>query len=521
MNRMNGADSLVVTLKLAGVDVCFTNPGTSEMHFVAALDRSERIRCVLALQENVATGAADGYGRMAGKPAATLLHLGPGLANGLANIHNAKKARAPMLNIVGDHATYHVKFNAPLTSDIEGIARPVSDWVKTTQKSDDVGIDAAVATREAASWPGRIATLILPADASWSPTDLIGDPLIPEGPAKPDPAKVEAAAKALKSAKKAAIFVTGMPLQDDNPLLLGKIKAATGCDVIAPTANRRIDRGAGRFNVIRLPYVLDHSIPMLAQYDTLILVGAPEPVGFFAYPNKPSQLAPEGCNIVELASHAENTVGALELLIEALGAGDAEPEVTPLALPDDVGAMAGDPVDLDNLCRAIAMTIPENAIICDESITTGRHFYPAFATARPHTLLHVTGGAIGGGLPLAVGAAIACPDRKVIVLQSDGSGMYTNQALWTMAREDLDVAVFLFSNRSYKILVGEMKGVGAAEPGPVARDMFSLDRPEIEWTGLARSMGVEAQRVTTAGELLPAFERAIAEPGPRLVEIML
>jgi len=516
---MNGAEALVRTLRGTGVEVCFTNPGTSEMHFVAALDRLNLLRCILALQENVATGAADGYARMTGKPAATLLHLGPGFGNGLANVHNAKKARVPMVNIVGDHATYHVKYDAPLTADIEGIAGPVSDWVKTTQSADDVGADAAEAVAAANSWPGRIATLMLPADAAWTETPNTGAAVEPEGPLPISEADVAGAVRLLSSGKKCALFVSGATLVEPGLTKLGKIAAKAGCDLICQTSNRRVDRGAGRVAVKRLPYPIDLALQMLAPYEALVLIGAPEPVGFFAYPNKPSRLAADEAEIVSLATPFQDTDDALDRLIAALGAGETEPVRRAATPPPDPASITGE-VGPETISKALSAVFPENAVIVDESITTGRMFYPDTEGAPPHTWLQITGGAIGDGLPMAVGAAIACPDRKVVVLQSDGSALYTNQALWTMARERLDVAVLLFSNRAYRILEGEMVGVGVEKQGAVADALFGLNDPEIDWCKMAESMGVAAVRVDRAEDLAPAFADAIACNGPKLVEIV-
>lgn len=515
---MNGAEALVRTLAECGVDVCFTNPGTSEMHFVAALDRLDKIYCVLALQENVATGAADGYARMMGRPAATLLHTGPGFGNGLANVHNAKKARVPMVNIVGEHATYHIKHDAPLTSDIEAIVKPVSHWVKTSMTADDVPTDAAKAVAAAGRWPGQIATMILPADCAWNDTVYLGVPILPDPPEKVDPADVDVVVKALKSRKKSVIFMTGEVLTEPGLTLAGKVRAATGADLMTPTSNRRIDRGVGRVPLMRLPYVVDLALDTLRDYEQIILLGTTEPVSFFAYPNKPSLMAPEGCDIINLAGPEQNTLVALELLVDALDAAELTPEVATAADPIDVDALQGE-ITPDTIAAALAAVMPEDAIIVDESITTGRSFFPQTVGVPPHSWLQVTGGAIGDGLPLAVGAGIACIDRKVIVLQADGSAMYTNQALWTMAREELDVTILLFSNRCYRILEGEMKNVGVEEPGRVAKDLFSLSDPDIDWCMMANSMGVNAAKVTTAEGLVPAMETALEFEGPFLVEI--
>ncbi len=515
---MNGAEALVRTLANCGVDVCFTNPGTSEMHFVAALDRLDKIYCVLALQENVATGAADGYARMTGTPAATLLHLGPGFGNGLANIHNAKKARVPMVNIVGDHATYHVKYDAPLTADVEGIVSPVSHWVKTTPTANDVGPDAARAIAAAKMWPGQIATLILPADAAWSETDFVGDSVLPDPPKPVDQTQIDAAVAALRSGRKSMLFLSGATLTEPGLTLCGKIRAATGVDLISQTSNRRVDRGAGRVAVAKLPYVVDLAIETLAPYENILLIGTKEPVGFFAYPGKPSRLSPKGAEILNVAAPEQDTIKALELLVDALGAQEMTPALTVPTPRPDVGALEGE-ITPETISQALAATMPENAIIADESITTGRAFYPDTVGAPAHTWLQITGGAIGDGLPLALGAAIACPDRRVIVLQADGSAMYTNQALWTMAREGCDITILLFSNRCYRILEGEMKNVGVEKQGHVADGLFSLSDPDIDWVGMAASMGVPGERVTEAGQLAPAMSKGFAKDGPYLIEI--
>jgi len=516
---MNGAEALVRTLADSGVDVCFANPGTSEMHFVAALDRLDLIYCVLALQENVATGAADAYARMTGKPAATLLHLGPGFGNGLANVHNAKKARVPMVNIVGEHATYHIEYDAPLTSDIQGIVGPVSDWVVTTNSADDVGIDTARTVAKAKSWPGKIATMILPADSAWTETDLLSEPLLADAPDPVAPEDVAAVADILKSSKKAVIFLSGSVLYGEGLEKAGKVAAATGATLLAQTSNRRIDRGAGRVAVNKLPYPVDHALETLKDYEAVILLGTREPVSFFAYPDKPSRLSPEGAEILNLAGPNQDTLEALDLLIAALGAEDVAPVLVEAEPAPDVSGLSG-PITPEIISQAFRANMPDDCIVVDESITTGRAFFPDSIAAPAHSWLQNTGGAIGVGLPYAVGAAIACPDRRVMVLQSDGSGMYCNQALWTMAREGLDVTVLIFSNRAYRILEGEMKGVGVDKMGHVAEGLFSLNDPEIDWVGLAESMGVSAVRVDDAADLSPAIARAVAAEGPHLIEIV-
>ena len=525
---MNGAESLVHTLLEGGVDVCFTNPGTSEMHFVAALDRIEGMRCVLGLFEGVVTGAADGYYRIAGRPASTLLHLGPGLANGLANLHNARKARSGIVNIVGEHASYHIELDAPLTADIEGLARPMSAWVRTSRASTAISADGADAIVEANTPPGKIATLILPADTAWNPADdgarrapgALADRIAAARQAcAPDPEAVRTAAQELRSGGRSLLLLGGVALQPQALEIAGRIAAATGCQLMSEFYTARLARGAGRVIAPRLPYAVDPAVKVLESFDKVVLVGAKAPVAFFAYPDKPSLLAPPHARMHTLAGFEDDLVAALQALADELGATALAPagvaqRAVASALP--TGKLAP-----EGIAAVLTALIPENAIVVDEAVTTGRSFGAPTAGAAPHDWLCGMGGSIGFALPVAVGAAIAAPDRKVIALEGDGSGMYTLQSLWTMAREGLDVTVVIFANRSYQILRGEFAGVGAGAPGPRATDMLTLDRPDLDWVALARGMGVEAVRVDDLSQFAAQLKRALAHQGPSLVEVVL
>jgi acetolactate synthase-1/2/3 large subunit len=512
---MNGAESLVRTLVAGNVDVCFANPGTSEMHFVAALDRVEGMRCVLGLFEGVVTGAADGYYRMKGTPASTLLHLGPGLANGLANLHNAKKANSGIVNIVGQHAVYHIEYNAPLTSDIEGLARPMSQWVHTSPDSKSVAADGAAAI--AAAKKAQIATLILPADTAWGDADSVGEVKDDNQRAGYSSVAVDVAAKVLKSGEPTLLLLTGNALTEHGLALAAQIAGKTGCKVLGQTYNPKMARGAGRFAIDRIPYVIEQALPILKDFRHIVLFEANDPVAFFAYPNKPSMLKPEGCEVHRVTSNGENSVAALEALAGALGArpSDVAPQKL-IELVKPTGAL-----NHTTIAQAIALAIPENAIMVDESLTTGRGFFPPTAAAKPHDWLQNMGGSIGFSTPVATGAAVACPDRKVICMVGDGSAMYTLQSLWTQARESLDVTTIVFANRKYQILLGEFNGVGAGEPGQRALDMLNIDRPALDWVALAKGMGVAARSVDTADDFNKALADAMAEKGPKLIEVVM
>jgi acetolactate synthase-1/2/3 large subunit len=516
---MNGAESLVRTLVAEGIDVCFTNPGTSEMHFVAALDRIPGMRCVLGLFEGVVTGAADGYYRIAGKPASTLLHLGPGLGNGLANLHNAKKANSGIVNIVGEHATYHVKYDAPLTSDIEGVARPMSHWVRKARTSMSVSADAAAAISVAREAPGKIATLILPADTAWGPADTVVAAQSPLARRAVSKVAVLAAAQALKRGGHSACLLLGdVGTRGRSLELAGRIAAKTGCVISGEFNSSRLERGAGRVQLARVPYVIEMATKMFEKTTALVLAGSRSPVAFFAYPNKPSLMANDTCHVTELAAVEADIEGALEALAIELDALKVVPaHLAELSRP----SLPSGAITPEGIGAVLGALLPENAIVVDESVTSGRGFGQPTAGAPPHDWLSIMGGAIGFGFPCATGAAVAAPDRKIILLEGDGSGMYTVQALWTMARNSLDVTMLVFANRSYQILRGELAGVGAGEPGKNATDMLTLDRPDLNWVALAKGHGVEAGRATTLEELAREFKRGIASSGPYLIEVVM
>ncbi len=517
---MNGAESLVATLVAGGVTVSFTNPGTSEMHFVGALDTNPDMRCILGLFEGVVTGAADGYGRMADRPAATLLHLGPGLGNGIANLHNARRARTPIVNIVGDHATGHLALDAPLTSDIESLARPVSCWYRASRHAHDVARDGAEAVRAAMTAPGGVATLVLPADTAWNAAPGGAAGVLPvAAPASVQGGAVDDAARALRSGEATVLLLNGRALRSGALEQAGRIAAATGARLFSDTFCSRIERGAGRVATERLPYFGEQVLDVLAGVRHLVLVGTTPPVSFFAYPGKPGSLVPEGCAVHSLVGVGGDAEQALAALADAVGAGSAPAPLVAAAAPQ--AATGPGALDPFSLAQTVGALLPENAVIVDEAATGGFAVPMATAGAPPHDMLQLTGGAIGQGMPVAVGAAVACPDRKVVCLQADGSGMYTLQALWTMARENLDVTTVVFSNRKYAILQIELARVGVTSPGPKALSMFDLSNPELDWTALARGMGVEASRAVTADEFHAQLASAMAARGPRLIEAVL
>jgi len=516
--ELSGADALVRTLADCGVAACFANPGTSEMHLVTALDREPRIRSVLCLFEGVATGAADGYARIAGKPAMTLLHLGPGYLNGAANLHDARRAFSPTINVIGDHATYHRHLDAPLTSDIEGLTKPLAAWSAVVETPAEAGRKAAVAYGAAFGPPGGNAFLILPADSAWNPGGVKAAPTSPPTPRiVPDSAVAEAAA-AIRKAKKPALLVNGDALGEPGLAALARLDAA-GVMVFADTFVTRIARGGGLYAPAKLPYFAEQAVEALTGVDLLLVAGTKHPVAFFAYPGKPSELTPEGAARLVLGGPDCAAADALTRLADALKAAPANGAVTPPSLP---AAAASQPLGAWQIGETLARHLPDNAILFFFYVTSCQEIYTATQAGPRHDWLGHTGGAIGQGLPLAVGAAVAAAgQRKVVALCGDGAAMYTIQGLWTLAREKLDVLVLIFANRSYRILNIELLRTGAGNPGPIAASMLSLDNPALDFVKLAEGMGVEAVRASDALDFDRHFARLVNVKGPALIECVI
>ncbi len=514
---MNGAESLVQTLTDQGVEICFANPGSSEMHFLKALE-NPRMRSVLCLFEGVCTGAADGYYRMKGTPASTLLHLGPGLANGLANIHNAKRASSGMLNIVGEHSAAHLRYDPPLMSDIEGLARPLSHWVRRVESAGAVAWDVATAVAKASERPGQIATLILPGDASWQQAGApVALPRTVATAKVPNTSAIDHVAQVLRSGEPALIILAGGATRGRSLELAGKIKAATGCRVATQFFSARIERGAGRFTLERIPYAVGQAVEYLKSFKHIITVETTEPIAFFSYPDKPSLLKSPGASVHTLVDIGEDSTAGLEMLVQALGAAKIAPVLQQRA---EAIAPSG-ALTPASIAQALAAALPENCILVDESLTTGRETMGLTVGAAPHDLINNMGGSIGYGTPVATGAALACPDRRVFCMVGDGSAMYTIQSLWTQAREGLNVTTIIFANNSYAILKAEYANMGVGAPGPQALAMIDIDKPRIDWRAMATSMGVPSVSVDTAEAFHKAMVDSTRAQGPTLIEVRL
>jgi acetolactate synthase I/II/III large subunit len=514
---MNGADSLISTLVSYGVDTYFANPGTTELHLLSALDKEANIRCVLGLFEGVVTGAADGYARMAEKPACAVLHLGPGLANGLANLHNASRARVPILNVVGQHAVYHLRHDTPLVSDIEGIARPLSAWMRTCRNVAEIGLDATDAVLASRTQPGQIATLIVPSDLAWSEGGLLGPSREIPKPDLPSQEGIDKIAAMLRSKQRTALLVSGTALYGKGLAMAARIAAAADAKLLAPYPLRRIEHGAGRPMVDRIPYVREQAAEVLRGFKQLILISSAPPVAYFASPGNNAVLTSPDCEIVSLATPTEDVIGAMEALLTHFPGAHSNPvPETPLT----PGVPSGE-ISLPGLAAAVATLLPEDCVVVDESMTSGRGMFAAAKGAPPHDWLSNTGGSIGIALPLAVGAAVACPDRRVLCLSADGSGMYALQSLWTMTRESLNITTVIFANRVYSVLQREFANLALGNPGPRAQDLLEISRPDLDWLALAKGMGVPATRVTSLDSFAQALLRGFEADGPTLIEVPL
>jgi len=517
---MNGAESLIRTLVDAGVDVCFANPGTTEMPMVRAIDETTGMRAVLCLFEGVCTGAADGYARMAEKPGLTLLHLGPGFANGIAYLHDARRARSPIINLIGEHATWHLAADAPLTSDIESLARPVTAWLRRNKSAEELAADIAEAIEAASIKPGRIATLIIPHDCQM---DAANGPVAVRAiapPPKVSEDSINQAVEALRRDEPRVLFLGGYALRERGLKAAARVAAATGCKLMCETFPARWERGAGTPVIERLPYFPEAAMAAISSYGSVVLAGAKPPVSFFGYPGAPSYIISPEQRTSVLATPEEDVADALGSLAEALDAPLSIDRNTIVQTPPRPSGQS-ERITPETLSAAVAALLPENAIVMDESNTSMGPFLTMSQSAAGHTLLTQPGGAIGLGPPCATGAAIACPDRIVINLQADGSAMYTLQALWTQAREKLNVKTVICNNRSYRILGIELMRAGAKEVGNQAQSLIGLTQPAIDWVSLAKGMGVPGARVETAGDLARELERSLAEAGPQLIEAML
>ncbi len=515
---MSGASVLLEALREQGVEVCFANPGTTELDLVRAMEEVPGLRCVVGLQENVCTGAADGYGRLAGKPAATLLHLGPGFANGIANLHNARRARTPIVNIIGDHASWHLECDAPLTSDIESLARPVSGWVRRIASAQDAAGAARAAVQASLADGGQGATLIFPADfqaenVAQEPADAAACDAVPGS----DEFDAAAAWQQLRRAKN-PLFLLGGGGPSSGLGGRAQIAAARLCGLLggkayAETFPARSERGRGLPDFDRLPYFPEPARAALDAADLVVLVGALPPVTYFGYAGHPSRLVPQE-RLLMLAAPGQDAASRLEALAELAGAPAAG--FAPAALPQAAPGV----LTPQSIAAVVARALPEDAIVSVEGGTCGYPLYAASAGAARHTVLTNTGGAIGQGLPVAMGAAIACPDRRVVAVLSDGSTQYTIQTLWSLAHENLPVTVLIAANHQYAILRNELRR-GNAVLGERAAELTALDRPRIDWVGLASSYGVQASRAATSEELAAQLESALRQPGPVLIEMAL
>jgi acetolactate synthase-1/2/3 large subunit len=516
---MNGAEIILKTAQEAGVEICFANAGTTELPLVAAFDTIGGIRPVLGLFEGVCTGAADGYGRMKQKPAMTLLHLGPGFANGIANLHNARRAHTPIFNVIGEHASWHLAADPPLNMDIASAAKTVSGWLRTSQGVESLPQDTSEAL--VASLYGQISTLIVPADYQWSEYEGGNTPLPQFSFDAPDSRDIEAAAQLIKKSTKPALLLGCNALRKPCLEAAAKIKAATGCDLLMVNFPAYQDGGVGTPILKRVPYFPEQANDLLSQYDTFILAGAEEPVVFFGYKGGKSRYLTENQKSLRIDTDKQDTAVVLQALAQAVGFSAGKHDVGPLLTKYELPQPPSGGLNSKKMCAVIAALQPENCILVEEGVTSGAPYYSFAPNLKPYSHLALTGGAIGQGMPCALGAALACPDRQVINIEADGSAMYTFQALWSQAHEKANVTTIICSNRKYFTIEFECRRAGCATPGPGSRALIDMTNPPIDWVSLSRGMNVPAVSVDTAEELAKELQTALNEPGPHLIEAVI
>lgn len=513
----NGAQLLLEAAHAAGVEICFANPGTTELTLVHALQRVPSIRPVLGLFEGVCTGAADGYSRVSGRVALTLLHLGPGFANGIANLHNARRAHSSIVNIIGDHATWHLRYDAPLTSDIESLASPVSGAVVRMGSVSGIASDVAAAFDAAVAAPGAVTTIIAPTDImdavveAPTPASATGAATHPAI----DEAALSAAAAALTGEGARILLLGGNALGERALRAAHRIATATGARLVMEPYPAIATLGGDLPRVERQAYFPDDVLRQFGEA-RVILAGARAPISYFGYEGLPSELVTPD-RLVTFTTAGHDGAAALEALAERIAAPAAEP-VVPAA---PVRSEPGIALTADIIIDEIVAQLPEDAVISLEGSTLGAPYFRNAHRAPRHRVMTNTGGAIGQGLPCAVGAALAAPQSRIVALQSDGSGHYTLQSLWTMARERLPVTIVIAANHRYGILQTELTRADVPLDQSAVERLTRLDNPCADWTALAAGYGVPAVRVETPADFAATLRRGLGEDGPLLIQAEL
>ncbi len=513
---MMGAQWMLKSAAAAGIEVCFANPGTTELPFVAAMDRATEIRPLLGLFEGVCSGAADGYYRIRRKPAMTLTHLGPGFANAIANFHNARRARSAIFNVIGEHMSWHVAADPPLASDIESLARPVSAGVWRADTPATLH-NATVGALQGLQQRGGIQTLILPMDLQEDPVQhSIAAPVAAQAAADYDAAAVATVAADITAGRKVLLYLGADALGEAALRRLARLAALPNVELVGETFPAASEHGRGLPAIKRLVALAEKAHPYLLGFERVAVLAAEPPVAFFGARGLPSHLG-DPARMATVCGPGGRVAEALEELLARVRPAAAPASTVQRVSDTDLG----ESLTPESASRVVAAHLPANAIVSAEGATLGFPFNALASQAERHTTIVLTGGAIGQGLPSAFGASVAAPDRKVVALQSDGSALFTIQALWSMAREGSDVVVILASNQRYNILINEMSRNGYALTSPPVRDLLNLARPAVDWQALSTSFGVPSNRVESVSALRRAFQAALAERGPRLIEVVL
>jgi len=515
--KMNGAQAFFKVLLDGGVDTIFGCPGTSEMQIIQELGQTN-VHAVLGLQENVVTGMAHGYGVMTGKPSLSLLHVACGISNGLANMHNGRRAGAPMVVFAGGVAANH-EVNNPEHQMLlrpQQIAAAATDWQREALTSDLLADCAAEALQVANTGYGKVAMVFGPAQTFWEEATILEDqtrPPIP--PRRVSASTIKEIAESIQSGKKTCLLLGGHALREEALEVAGRISAATGAELWQDYIVARLQRGAGRVPVKRIPYVVEAGVEALKDFEQIVLVGNQIPIPTFSYKGKPLTKVPEGCAIKTLGTTECDLLQALTDLADAVNA----PAKAPVHQDRAKGVAPTGVLNEAAICQSIVAAMPDNVIVVDEGNMESFNFPELTAGAAPHDFMQApTGGAIGAGASVAIGASVAAPDRKVVCLEGDFSLNLNIMSLWTMAKQNSNICLVIMNNGGSQALRMELARVRPGDETDKALDMLLIRDPEIDYVKIAEGNGLSATRATTAEEFHQQFVAAMKKKGPHVID---
>ena len=517
MRKMNGAAAFFKSIVDNGIDTIFACPGTSEMQVVDEVGYSN-LRVVLCLFENSVTGMADGYARMLDKPALGMVHVTCGLTNALANMHNARIANSRMIIFGGGvHVAHEV--NEPVHSMLQRqpyVAQIAAQCVIEARSPDQLAAAATQALKASNDGAGKIVYVYGPNNAVWGESSFQGKlTSSAEQRQRVSTATISSIADTLKAGKKTAFILDNLALREEGLEILGRIAEGAGGRLFREWLPSRIAMGAGRVRTETLPYGGAEGRELLSEFDQIVLVGAKIPVCPFSYENQPWVKIPENCNVHTLATADHDILAALEELATQLDL----PEKASNRYNRKPGEPPTGPLSGNSIVQSLSILMPADSIVLDEAMLENVMFPLLMDGAAPFDFMAACpGGAIGAGPPVACGAAIACPNRKVILLEGDFSLMQGNTALWSMAQHNLDICVINYNNEGSASLSTELARVRQGEAQPKSIELLRIRKPTIDYAAMAESMGVPASRAETAEEFHLQLTKAMSTKGPHFID---